>query len=107
MLKYKRNQVGKRNLGSVTVAAEERKRGSQNVFNFEFEAEGFRNCRHLFYRLYRNKELDGDYYLPVFESEAQKMTPQGTFHFKLSEIWAHTLIRDNFDRMVQMQVFEW
>jgi hypothetical protein len=88
--------------------AEEKKRGSKNIFEFQFEGRGFGNAPHIFYRLYRNKEIDGDQYIPVFESETCKFNnTKGIYPFKKHEIWAYTLIRDNFDRMVKISTFEW
>ena len=46
-------------------------------------------------------------FVPVFESETLKKGAKGTYDFKSIEILATTLIRDDLNRSIKIEMFEW
>ena len=87
------------------ISGEEEKRGSNNQIKLHFTGRDF-NQSVLMYRLYRNKQIDTEEFVPIYESETCRKV-NGGYQFKMAELGAYTLIRDNFDRLVLIQVFEW
>jgi hypothetical protein len=102
----------------MTISGEEKKKSTNNLVKLGLIGE-FEGRRMVFARLYRSVGVDAKRYIfitqlsisnrfvPVFESETVRKSARGTYDFKIIEILATTLVRDDLNRLIKIELFEW
>ena len=87
--------------------AEEKKRGSKNSYKMQYAVIGVASARKLFYRLYRNQQVETDQFIPVLESETSTYNETTReYFFKPFEVFASSLNRDNSDKPIKIDLFQ-
>jgi hypothetical protein len=82
-------------------------RPSSNLIKFEIEGKNIKSGRKLFLKLLRSKEKDSEEFIAVYQSEIARVSSAYSYRWKLITLSAFSLIRDDPERNIQIQIFEW
>ena len=93
--------------GSLKVWGDQiSERGTANLISMLIEGSNMRSGYKLMLKISRCKQIDGDEFVPVFQSELAKFHG-GAYRWKKFHIKASDLIRDDPNRMIQIHLYNW